>query len=180
MYSHELHCTLAWVRPLNIERQAVASLLDMAVICIYSKHAKSRALYEISISSPSRRPRSQTDDLLPSRNAILSDSGPNTAREIRLKTSLASISQCLNLTRVTLCRDEPSSAGKAPLIRVDQVQEGRRVVRRSSNTTLSDASVLTVRHDPVCVLRIESRRLHVSRALSSDAGEVVDLVFEVA
>lgn len=41
MYSHELHCTLAWVRPLDIERQAAASLLDMAVICIYSTHAKS-------------------------------------------------------------------------------------------------------------------------------------------
>ena len=149
---------------------------------LYILHAESWAvaLCQIPICSPLRRPPSQTDDLLPPRNAIFSHRCPDAAREIRLKASLASIPQCLNLARVTLRRDEPSSAGEAPPVRVDQVKEGCRVTGRSGNTTLSDASVLTVRHDPVGILGVESGRLHVPSALSSDTREVIDLVLKVA
>ena len=152
-------------------------------------------------------PLLESNDLLPPCDPVACGSRANTACQVTLEAALSTITQSLLVTTdlistrlimltshisgdsflkqdlpgIALCREEPSSAGKAPLVRIDQIQQLRRTLRTcGTDTGLRDVGVIPIGNNPVSVLLVESRRLHVSGSLTRYSWIVIDLVLEIS
>jgi len=124
-------------------------------------------------------PRTQSNSAFPNLRPIIRHTGPNTSH-ISLPTRLIPFSQRRPHTGRTLRSQEPGGAPETPLIPIHQPQHSFRTTSLSLHLRRRYPTVTALRTQPLRILQVERRALHVTRALPGHAGEVVFGIFEGA